>query len=118
MKPTKQTKRIYYIPGILTLAIAPILFIFKTDKYISDRKEYCIHTMMIGKNDQHITKGFFQKITFQTFMLSGIPKQDSSSLILIENFARGISLSKNDSIGLKVILNKNIKYTLIYWMRV
>jgi len=104
---TNQRKRIYYIPGILTLAIAPILFMARTTKNVNDRTEHCIQTIMI---DRYFFQNSFTKIAFQTYQLSGVNKQDSTTLNLIENFARRIRLSNNDSIGLKVILPKNIKY--------
>jgi hypothetical protein len=109
MKTTNPTKRIYYIPGILTLAIAPILFITRTDQYITKRTEHCIETTMIGKNDPYFPKIVLSKRSFQTYQLSGGSK-DSSTLVLVENIARGLGLSKNDSLGIKVVLHKNVKY--------
>lgn len=97
------------MPGILTLAIAPILFMFKTNKYIADRSEHCI-SVVYCDNDEFIKKDFLPERVYQIFKLSGEEKHDSLNLILIENLSRGLRLSQNDSIGLKVILNKGIKY--------
>jgi hypothetical protein len=104
-------KRIYYVPGILTLAIAPILFMSRTNKYISDRTQHCISIIVAEKNDIEHSTSIFPRRAYQNYFLTGKAIQDSLSLILLENFARGISMSNNDSVGLKVVLDKRIKYS-------
>jgi hypothetical protein len=110
MKNATLHKKIYYVPGILTLVFAPILFINKTHKYIADRTEHCI-SIIVGVNEDKKHMDFlFPHRDYQTFHLSGLSNQDSSTLILIGYFAKGLNLSKNDSIGLKVVLDQKIKY--------
>jgi hypothetical protein len=107
----KPLKRIYYIPGILTLILAPVIIMVKTNKYVSERKEYCISIIMIPNDDnQYAKEDLLPKRDYQTFELTGQSKTDSLQILFIENYARGISLSKNDSIGIKVILNERLKY--------
>jgi hypothetical protein len=104
-------KRIFYVPGLLTLAIAPIIFMARTNKYLFDRTQHCITIGVAEKDDSEFSKAVCHPLrAYQTFKLTENSKQDSSVLILIENYAKGLNLSKNDSIGLKVILFKNIKY--------
>lgn len=103
-------KRIYYLPGLLTLVIAPIIFITRTNKYISDKTQHCITIGVSEKDNNEYSRIYHPQRSYQTFKLAGNSKGDSSILLLIENYAKGISLSKNDSIGLKVILSKNLKY--------
>jgi hypothetical protein len=104
-------KRIYYVPGILTLAIAPVLFMARTNKYIADRTQHCISIIVAEKNDSEHVTYMFPERAYQTYFLTGQNKKDSLNLILLENFARGICLSNNDSVGLKVVLSKGIKYS-------
>ena len=106
----KRLKRIYYIPGIITLVIAPILFMYKTNKYISDKSEHCISITTASKYDKGSYDLLIKKRAYQNFILTGQNSRDSLTLVLIENYARGINLSENDSIGIKVVLGKNIKY--------
>ena len=109
----KRSKRIYYIPGIIALAIAPIIFVVQTNKYLSYREAHCLSIVYgdYSANEIEFTKRcLLAKRNYQIYRLVGNQIKDSTTLILIENFARGINLSKNDSIGLKVILDNRIKY--------
>jgi hypothetical protein len=108
--PHKRLRRIYYVPGILTLTIAPILFFAETNKYIKDSSERCLRIIFPEKDPIEVNFLLDSTIAYQTYFLSGQDIRDSLVLILIENYARGLYLSKNDSIGIKVIINKEIKY--------
>jgi hypothetical protein len=110
MKNSPLHKRIYYVPGIITLAIAPIIFVARTNKYIADKAEHCISIIVGVKEDGRHDNFLFPPRDYQTFELTGLPKRDSSIMILIQYYAKGLHESKNDSIGLKVILGKNLKY--------
>jgi hypothetical protein len=104
-------KRIYYVPGILTLAIAPILFTVQIKKYISDRNRYCISIVVAEKNYKIGENGVIPSRAYQTYVLTGNIKKDSSTLKLIEYVAKGIRMARNDSIGVKIIINQGLKYS-------
>jgi hypothetical protein len=106
----RRHKTIYYIPGILTLAFAPLLFMARTNKYLADRTEHCIQIIAGVENDKRNIEILFPFRAYQTFKLTGNRGNDSINNILIENFARGLHDSKNDSIGLKVVLDRSMKY--------
>jgi len=118
-------KKIYYIPGILTLAIAPILFTIKTDKFIADRNQYCIpiirkfDSCCSNKSDleffginPHANTNYIQ-LEIRKFIkieINGNNYNDSLKTILIENFSKGLKLSSDTTLGLKVVFNNKVKY--------
>lgn len=106
----KRLNRIYYVPGILTLAIAPILITVSVDKYIAERTDHCIDFCMGVVNDDLGQNYLFPPRTYQYFQLNGNKKLDSLNIILIENIARGLQLSKNDSLGVMVVLGNKLKF--------
>jgi hypothetical protein len=110
MKNTLLHKRIYYVPGLITLAIAPIIFVARTNKYIADKTEHCISIIVGVKGDGEHDNFLFPPRDYQTFELTGIQQHDSSITTLIQYYAKGLHESKNDSIGLKVILTNKLKY--------
>jgi len=110
MKNTILHKRIYYVPGLITLAIAPIIFVARTNKYIADKTEHCISIIVGVKEDEGHDNFLFPSRDYQIFELTGIQKHDSSITTLIQYYAKGLHESKNDSIGIKVILGNELKY--------
>lgn len=107
MKNSSYHRKIYYVPGLLTLAFAPLLFIVKTNKYVEDRTEHCISIIAGINEDRHFILPYRN---YQKLHLTGNAKNDSSTLIFIENAAKALVLSKNDSLGLKIILDNRLKY--------
>jgi hypothetical protein len=83
---------------------------YKTDKYIADKSEHCISIIAASKYDKGSYDLLIKKRVYQNFLISGQNIRDSLTLVLIENYARGINLSENDSIGIKVVIGKSIKY--------
>lgn len=107
---SKRLRRIYYIPGILSLAIAPILITVRINKYIADRTEHCLEIIVGIKNDNRNLEILFPKRNYQTYILTENREEDSLKLIYIEKLAKKLHLSKDDMIGIKVVLNKETKY--------
>jgi hypothetical protein len=98
------------VPGLITLAIAPIIFVVRTNKYIADKTEHSLSIIVGVKEDRDQENVLFPLRYYQTFKLTGIQKHDSSITALIEYYAKGLHESKNDSIGLRVILSDKLKY--------
>jgi len=108
----KRYYKIYYVPGMISLTLLPILFMCRTNQYLKNKTQYCI-SILRGDDDYKCINS--REITFLkrnniTLYLMGDSKMDRSNLILIEHFSKGIQLSRNEFLGLKVVLGQKTKY--------
>jgi len=113
MEFTLRFRSRFYFFGILSLAVLAILFVWRTNKLAIDKKEHCIKMAFVHGPRVDLDPRddpAFQKRNNYTIYLSGDRQNDSLSLILIEHFSRGIHLSKNELVGIKVVFSGNPKY--------
>jgi hypothetical protein len=113
----KPLKRLYYIPGILSLVMMPVFFFMQINKYLDDRKEYAIPVYYHNNSDT--TQQYWQtsKIPanrkYFLFELEQNKKKDSLKLLMIQNLLKGIEQSKDTTYGVKIIFPDNVKYGTI-----
>jgi len=119
MTVRKEHKGLYYIPGILTLAILPIFFTAQIANYIERTKEYII-TITVPFADKNEDNSRFDipgapaERQYLIIEFTEDKKADSLKLILIENILRGIEISHDTTYGIKMLFNEKLKYrTLI-----
>jgi len=93
---------------MITLVLGPLVFMIRTQHYISDKTQYCISIAVCEKTKE--SEFLHPKRLYTELKISGEPVKDSLTILLLEHYARGINLSKNDSIGIKVVLSNRIKY--------
>jgi len=109
-----KIRKIYYIPGMITLIFAPIFFVAKLNKSVAETREYCIETIFKGEDDTIYNGCKDLKIPatrkYWNIELTGNKKDDSLTLLFAENFAKGLEQSIDTINGIKIILKNGIKY--------
>jgi hypothetical protein len=109
----KKRKKIYYVPGIISLIFLPILFLIQNNHEIKKTRQYAIEYITPFEWDDYNYE-IPAKRNYINVKLEGDTKNDSLHFLFIKNFAETIEQSKDTVIGLKIIFGSNIKYgTLI-----
>ncbi len=72
-----------------------------------DNKEYCINIVFIPKDDPYFVTRLLAKREYSSFAYT---HSDPEILRRIELFANNLEVNRNDSLGLKIIINNDIKY--------
>lgn len=103
--------RIYYVPGMITLLFAPLIFLARTKQYLNERKEYCIPIYYLEKEDYNnkFLNPILAKRNYYLIELNN-NKDDSLKFLFIENYAREIELSHDTINGIKLVFGDNLKY--------
>jgi hypothetical protein len=110
MRP--KQKKIYYVPGIFTLIFLPILIVTKTDSELAKRREYVIDFSIYTDNQKDEFSFLIPaQRNYIPIFIKGKTYQDSLSYLMIENMAKAIELSKDTTLGLKIIIEKKVKYS-------
>jgi len=107
-----RTKKIYYLPGLITLIFLPILIVTKTKIEIDKRKNYCIEYFTLLESDRKFYNySIPAKRKYIEVNIDGNKIKDSLKFLLIQNFARGIDQSKDTVWGMKIFFGEKIKYS-------
>jgi len=118
MTDRKKHKRLYYIPGILTLALLPIYFTSQINNYLDSRKQYAISVLKINDtfNSFHLGHESPKTPDVRKYLIFDIKEDnriDSLKFLLIENILSGIEKSKDTTIGVKILFNDSLKYRTV-----
>lgn len=114
MKKLMKYNRIYYVPGMITLLFAPLIFLVRTTHYLNERKEYCIPIFYLEKEDYNhlLMNSMLAKRNYYLIELNN-NKDDSLKFLFIEKYARAIELSHDTINGIKLVFGDNLKYKSI-----
>ena len=104
MKTHKTINILVYLQFAIVLILIPIIIISKIS---FDSKEYCIDITFIPDNDPYFVSKLLAKRDYSIFNYT---HSDPKILKCIEEFAGDLEKDRNDSFGIKVIINNNIKY--------
>ncbi len=118
MTDRKKHKRLYYIPGILTLALLPIYFTTQINNYLDSRKQYAIEVLRLNDtvNSFNIWPELPKTPAVRKYLIFEIEENsriDSLKFLLIENILCGIEKSKDTTIGVKILFNDSLKYRTV-----
>jgi hypothetical protein len=114
MNSRKKHTKIWYVPGILSLAIMPILFTMQINNYIDGRKEYAIPISYNPDGNGFNLRYGIPKMPgtrdYLIFEFRQEQQKDSVNLKLIENTLREVEQSKDTTLGVKMLFNNALKY--------
>ena len=118
MTDRKKHKRLYYIPGILTLVLLPIFFLTQINNYLTRTREYCIPSLKINDTDSlfRLSSNLPKTPAERKYLLFDIKEDsriDSFKFLLVENILSGIEKSKDTTIGVKILFNDSLKYRTV-----
>ena len=106
-----KRKKIYYVPGLISLFFLPVLLVLKDNHEINRTKQFSIEYLTLLESDKkYYDYEIPAKRDFINVKIDDNTKNDSLRFIFIKNFAQSLDQSKDTVIGLKIIFNNTIKY--------
>jgi len=111
-----KIKKIYYVPGIITLLILPILVTNWTTNFIKENRNYCIELTLPDKSNDYydtIFHKFYKTPANRDYKSIEINGKNTNNQDLLNNIKKAIediTLKKDTINGLKIIFKEKANY--------
>lgn len=110
MQSSKNSARLYYVPGLISLIFIPILCLIVINQRKKNLYDHCLEIVVCDKDTTHCFKNKPPERFYQIRYLTGDEKSDTETIHEIDNTSKKYFQNSNTSYALKVVFKDSAKY--------